>query len=244
MGIHHLPQIDLYWSEKILFQNQLPSIIIKNRFKMICHALHLPIKDYDLESNIENAEIEMKEENDLDDNDESDEEYDPRNKVNFFIEKIISNCKNHWILGKGITIDEAMVPFRGRSSMRFYMPLKPTKWGFKFHSLVESKTSYYYNLIFEPGKLYKELIASEKDDLFTKQIVLSLLTGLENKGHKVFFDSWYASISLAKELNSRGFYFISTLRQNTKNFPEKNLIENSSKHYAFDNKDNHPKLCR
>ena len=56
---------------------------------MICHALHLPIKDYDLESNIENAEIEMKEENDLDDNDESDEEYDPRNKVNFFIEKKI-----------------------------------------------------------------------------------------------------------------------------------------------------------
>ena len=91
------------------------------------------------------------------------------------------------------------------------MPLKPTKWGFKFHSLVESKTSYYYNLIFDPGKLYKELIAPEKVELFTKQIVLSLLTGLENKGHKVFFDSWYASISLAKELNSRGFYFISTL---------------------------------
>ena len=86
-----------------------------------------------------------------------------------------------------MTIDETMVAFRGRSTMRFYMPAKPNKWGFKFHSLVESKTSYYYDLIFDPGKLYKELIAPEQDELFTKQIVLSLLTNLENKGHKVFF---------------------------------------------------------
>ena len=68
--------------------------------------------------------------------------------------------------------------------------------------------------------------------------LILLLTGLENKWHIVFFDSCYASISLAKELNSRRFYIISILRQNTKNFPEKNLIENSSKLYAFDNKDN------
>ena len=131
-----------------------------------------------------------------------------------------------------------MVAFRGRSAMRFYMPTKPNKWGLKFHSLVESKTSYYYELIFDPGKLYNELIAPEQDELFTKQIVLSLLTNLKNKRHKVFFDNWYSSISLAKELNSKCFFFISTIRQNIKNFPEKNLIENSSKHYAFDFKDN------
>ena len=71
--------------------------------------------------------------------------------------------------------------------MRLYIPAKPNKLGFKFNSLVESKTSYYYDLIFDPGKLYKELIAPEQDDLLTKQIVLSLLTNLENKGHKVFF---------------------------------------------------------
>ena len=45
------------------------------------------------------------------------------------------------------------------------------------------------NLIFDPGKLYKELISPEQGELFIKQIVLSLLTNLENKGHKVFFDS-------------------------------------------------------
>ena len=69
------------------------------------------------------------------------------------------------------------------------MPAQPNKWSFKFYSLIEDKTSYYHDLIFYPGKLYKELIAPEQDELFTKQIVLSLLTNLENKAHKVFFDS-------------------------------------------------------
>ena len=40
-------------------------------------------------------------------------------------------------------------------------------------TFMESKTSYYYNFIFDPGKLYKQLIDKEPDELFTKQIVLS-----------------------------------------------------------------------
>jgi len=30
-----------------------------------------------------------------------------------------------------ISIDEAMVPFKGRSFLRQYMPVKPIKWGIK-----------------------------------------------------------------------------------------------------------------
>ena len=62
---------------------------------MLCHSLHLSIKDQDLEPNIENDEIEIKEGNDTDNNDELEVKYDPRD---YFIEKIILNCKNHWIL--------------------------------------------------------------------------------------------------------------------------------------------------
>ena len=93
---------------------------------MLCIGLHLPIKDYDLEPNIENDETEIKEENDPDNNYELEVNYDPRNKVNYFIEKIISNCKNHWILGKEITIDETMVAFWAKSLMKFLCQLNQT----------------------------------------------------------------------------------------------------------------------
>ena len=32
---------------------------------------------------------------------------------------------------KDVSIDEAMIPFKGRSSMKQYMPKKPVKRGFK-----------------------------------------------------------------------------------------------------------------
>ena len=59
-----------------------------------------------------------------------------------------------------------MLRFRGGSRMRLYMPVKLHKLGFIFYYLVESNNSYYYNLIFPPGKLYKQLIAPELGGLF------------------------------------------------------------------------------
>ena len=56
MGIHKLPQIELYWSDNFIFKNQLPKIISKAKFKFLCCALHLPINDKDLGDNDEKNE--------------------------------------------------------------------------------------------------------------------------------------------------------------------------------------------
>ena len=72
----------------------------------------------------------------------------------------MDNSKKYIKLGRDITIDETMVFFRGRCSMIFYMPNKPIKWGFKFHCMVDSKTYYLFDMIFDPGKKYKEIVAS------------------------------------------------------------------------------------
>jgi len=45
-----------------------------------------------------------------------------------------------------MSIDEAMVKFKGRVFFRQYMPKKPTKWGIKVWMLAESKTGYMSNL--------------------------------------------------------------------------------------------------
>ena len=59
------------------------------------------------------------------------------------------------LFSKLVSKDETMVVFRGRVIFRFYMPAKPNKWGFKFHSLVENRISYYYDLIFIKGNYLK-----------------------------------------------------------------------------------------
>ena len=86
-----------------------------------------------------------------------------------------------------------MVAFKGRNEMKFFMPYKPIKWGFKVHVFVDVINTYVYNCIMDPGQENKNLILNDKTFSFTGNIVLSLLEGLEKSGKKVFFDSWYSS---------------------------------------------------
>ena len=83
--------------------------------------------------------------------------------------------------------------------MKFYMPVKPTKWGFKVHSFVDSKTYYFYHIFYYPGKNYKELFAPYKERTFSYQIVINLYDNLHRNGCTLFFDSWHSSINLGQE---------------------------------------------
>lgn len=44
--------------------------------------------------------------------------------------------------------------------------MNPIKCGFKFHRLVDSNTNYLYNVIFDPGKDYKDLIYFQDDNSY------------------------------------------------------------------------------
>ena len=53
-----------------------------------------------------------------------------------------------------MSIDEAMVSFKGRAWFMQYMPKKPKKWGLKAFSLADSKTGYTLNWKLYAGKLF------------------------------------------------------------------------------------------
>ena len=54
--------------------------------------------------------------------------------------------------GREVSIDEAMVPLKGRCSMKQYLPMKPVKRGFKVWVLADGKTGYISMLNFYTGK--------------------------------------------------------------------------------------------
>ena len=45
-------------------------------------------------------------------------------------------------LGKKVSIDEAMIPFKGRSSLKQYLPMKPVKRGIKVWVRADANTGY------------------------------------------------------------------------------------------------------
>ena len=62
--------------------------------------------------------------------------------------------------------------------------------GFKFHCMVDRKTHYLFDMIFDPGKKYKEIVASNTKESYPKQIVLTLVDKLTEKYHRIFTDLW------------------------------------------------------
>ena len=48
-------------------------------------------------------------------------------------------------LHREVAIDEAMVAFKGRSSIKQYMPMKPVKRGYKIWCLCDSHNGYLWN---------------------------------------------------------------------------------------------------
>ena len=81
------------------------------------------------------------------------------------------------------------------------------------------------------------MVATNKDINYSHQIILTLVKELE-KGHLIIFDSWYDNINLCKDLTRMGFNYISVLRNNSADLPDKIKLDNSSKKYAYNNEYN------
>ena len=57
----------------------------------------------------------------------------------------IQNCKTQFSLAAYITVDEQLVPFRGRCPFTQYMPSKPAKYGIKIFWLCDASLPYAFN---------------------------------------------------------------------------------------------------
>jgi len=208
MGIIKLPDKKQYWSSKSFYRNEIISNSMSlNFFKAINTALHFEHNDQDRE--------------DLD--------FDPRYKLGKLLKFLEYNFKKNYIPDQKITIDETMVGFTGKNKMKFYIPTKPTKWGFKIHILSESKSGYCLSLILDPGKEFKHLVPNNSNEEIrnlSDKIVLNLLDNnyFKNKGYCLYLDSWYTSPSLLKKLMKIGIGCTGMVKENRKEIP-KNLCD-------------------
>ena len=96
-----------------------------------------------------------------------------RSKIQSFINLHIPRFQQHLNPSKELSIDEAMIAFRGRVGFRQYIRGKPQPWGIKAYVLSESRTGYMYNVTIYYGK-ETELITRPGLNHTTK-VVLTLM---------------------------------------------------------------------
>ena len=133
MGINELPEIRDYWStNEQLHYFPVASRIPRKRFMELSTYLHF--------ANNENIVT------------RGQPEYDWLAKVRPVITALQKSFLEAYNPHRENAIDEAMIKFKGRSSLKQYLPMKPIKRGFKVWVRADSQNGYLCNFDIYTGK--------------------------------------------------------------------------------------------
>lgn len=87
--------------------------------------------------------------------------------------------------GPDVTVDECLIPFRGRCAFKQYIPIKPARYGIKIWAACDSTTSYAWNMQVYTGKPLDG--KPEKNQGMC--VVLDMTAGLQ--GHTITCDNFF-----------------------------------------------------
>jgi hypothetical protein len=132
-------------------------------------------------------------------------------------------CQQYCLAGRGLSIDEMCIWFKGRHRCRCFNPSKPEKWHFKFYSLNDPDTGYVMD--FEP---YQGKSEQRPEHISATEYPVWLLTQPEYLWHMdrtLATDNWYTSLPVVKICYDRGLHFVGTVRSNKQGLPLKGLMK-------------------
>ena len=133
---------------------------------------------------------------------------DPLYKARVIYNELVKKFKELFNCSREISIDEAMVPFKGKLAIKVRMPDKPVKFGVKFFELCDAKTDYCKNFTMYAGQDNQQAGNLGK----TGKVVMDLLKDLYNTNHHLYVDNFYTSPILYLMLKERGILAAGTAR--------------------------------
>lgn len=114
---------------------------------------------------------------------------------------------------QNLCIDEQLVPFKGTSSLKQYMPKKPHKWGYKIYCLADDN-GIIYDFMPYVGRVNPVNKPGIPDLKASGNIVLHLCENIpNNKNHLLYFDNWFNSVPLQQHLAKRKIFCCGTVGQ-------------------------------
>ena len=162
-------------------------------------------------------------------------------KVRGLLDLIIPKFESEYHIHQECTIDEAMIPFKGRLAFKQYVKFKPTKWGIKVFVLADATNGYIRTFQIYTGKSLED--GNSSVGLCTK-VVLDLMSGLEGSGLPLYTDNYYTPPSLYLHLYNRGINACGAARPNRIGFPKELLTKTTNTNCGFvDFRSNGPLLA-
>jgi hypothetical protein len=199
MGLVQEPELRDYWSQdKTFHYSPIADKISRTRFEEISRYLHfvdsqtLPARGEDGHHRLQKV----------------------KNVVDAVKEKFLLVYKP----SQNISVDEAMIPFKGRSSMKQYIPKKPIKRGFKIWVAADTN-GYFLDLQVYVGKA-ADGVTTEHG--LGERVVLELTKPFREKWYHIYCDNFFTSPKLFQKLHTNGPYACGTVRKDRKAFQVSN----------------------
>ena len=165
MGINHLPALDDYWSKDPMYHySPIADRITRDRFRDISRYLHF----------VENATLTPR----------GSPGYDRLGKVRPVIDHLSSRFSDLYDPHREVAVDEAMIKFTGRSTLKQFMPMKPVKRGIKVWALADSHNGYFHKFQVYTGK------EGSGEKQLGQRVVKDLTQHLKGQNYHVFFDNF------------------------------------------------------
>ncbi|XP_049774068.1 piggyBac transposable element-derived protein 4-like [Schistocerca cancellata] len=185
MGIHQLPEAAIYWSsDPYLNVNAVSNVMTLARYKKIMENLHCNDNLFQPATN--------------------DPGYDKLYKIRPLISALNKNCLKVYHPSTSLAVDESVVAFKGRTSLKQYMPMKPVKRGYKIWCLADVNTGFISNFDVYTGKSAASR-GEFKDCQMCERVVLELCKPFFNSNRTVVFDHLFSTFRLMKQLRKRVF---------------------------------------
>ena len=225
MGIVKSPQLDLYWSTKHpLIRVGFSEVMSRIRFEQIWRYFHLCNLDHAVPRGQPG--------------------YDKLFKVRKLLDLVSAQFDSQYNTHGELTIDEAMIKFKGRLGFKQYIKNKPTKWGIKVFVLSDATTGYVRRFQIYTGSASAIDEHTSADDLgATSRVVFGLLNGLEQYHPRLYVDNFYTSPKLFLRLYNKGVGACGTARYTRKYYPRDLVVPKSKEKGHYDYRASGPLLA-
>jgi Transposase IS4 len=187
MGICPLPQWHMYWSEQYQ-QPFVAAVFPRWRFEQLLRYFHVAPPPPAVAA------------------------ADPLSRVRPLIQSLQHSFPRHYAPSRCLTLDEAMVAFKGRSPIKQYIPSKPHKWGYKIYCLASDD----YLLHFE---VYQGKEEHPSPLGITYDTVMRMTTKYQHQQYFLFTDNWFTSPAVLDELKRRGIHCCGSVKRNRRGMP-------------------------
>lgn len=195
MGIVDKPDIKSYWSTNPLLDTPIfRNSMSRNRFESILMVFHL----------VDNTANLPRE----------DPDHDKLYKIRPPLSHLQSRFTEVYRPQQNLSIDESMMPWRGRVAFRQFIPSKPIRYGIKLYLCCESKSSFVCKMDIYSGKKGDQV---EKDH--GPNVVKRFADSFSGLGHTVFIDSFFSSVELYEHLRKQGTTATGTIRKDRRGLP-------------------------